>query len=192
MNYYEILNLDRNCNIDDIKKSYKRLAMKWHPDRNPDNKSISEEKFKKISEAYNILSNPNLKKKYDNQDVLSPDMFNDINDPFDLFNSFFNNNNDFFESGFNNSFFKNNLQNHINMNHFFETSPKTAFSNFSSKKESTQIINGKSIKETIIENNNEKIQIQETNGKITKKIITKGDKTDIYYYDENGKFIKDN
>ena len=54
-NYYEVLGVDRGASQDDIKKAYRRLAMKYHPDRNPGDKT-AEEKFKQIGEAYAILS----------------------------------------------------------------------------------------------------------------------------------------
>ncbi len=53
--YYKILGVEKNSTEDDIKKAYRKLAMKFHPDRNPNNKQ-AEEKFKKISEAYAVLS----------------------------------------------------------------------------------------------------------------------------------------
>jgi DnaJ-class molecular chaperone len=64
-NYYEILEVDKNSTIDDIKKNYKKLAFKWHPDKNQDNKAEAEKKFKDISKAYQILSDPNKRKIYD-------------------------------------------------------------------------------------------------------------------------------
>ncbi len=63
--YYEILGLDKNASDDDIKKAYRHLAKKWHPDANPDNKKEAEEKFKEIGEAYSVLSDPQKKKNYD-------------------------------------------------------------------------------------------------------------------------------
>lgn len=62
--YYNMLGLDKKATTEDIKKAYRKLAMKWHPDRNPNNKS-AEEKFKKISEAYAVLSDPKKKEEYD-------------------------------------------------------------------------------------------------------------------------------
>lgn len=64
MDYYEILGVSKNSTKDQIKKSYRKLALKYHPDRNKDNKE-AEEKFKKISEAYAVLSNDKKRQQYD-------------------------------------------------------------------------------------------------------------------------------
>ncbi|KAL3577723.1 hypothetical protein D5086_019227 [Populus alba] len=65
VDYYNILKLNRNATEEDMKKAYKRLAMKWHPDKNPVNKKEAEAKFKLISEAYDVLSDPNKRQIYD-------------------------------------------------------------------------------------------------------------------------------
>ncbi len=62
--YYEVLGLSKGASDDEIKRSFRKLAMKYHPDRNPDNKE-AEEKFKEINEAYSVLSDPDKKSKYD-------------------------------------------------------------------------------------------------------------------------------
>ncbi|MEA4832867.1 Chaperone protein DnaJ [bioreactor metagenome] len=62
--YYEVLELQKGASDEDIKKNYRRLAKKYHPDMNPDDKE-AEAKFKEINEAYSILSNPDTKSKYD-------------------------------------------------------------------------------------------------------------------------------
>lgn len=63
--YYKVLGLDKGASLDDIKKAYRKLALKYHPDRNPTDKKRSEEKFKEISEAYAVLSDPEKRKQYD-------------------------------------------------------------------------------------------------------------------------------
>jgi molecular chaperone DnaJ len=62
--YYEVLGVNKDATDDDLKKSYRRLAMKWHPDRNPDNPK-AEENFKEAKEAYEVLCEPQKRQAYD-------------------------------------------------------------------------------------------------------------------------------
>lgn len=62
--YYGVLGVDRNANADEIKKAYRKAAIKYHPDKNPGNKE-AEEKFKEAAEAYDVLSNPDKRARYD-------------------------------------------------------------------------------------------------------------------------------
>lgn len=95
--YYTLLGLkkDDNPNLDQIKKAYKRSALKWHPDRNINNKLETEEKFKEINQAYEILSDPKKKKQYDLYGENIPRQgfqFNNMSgftDPFEMFNHVF-------------------------------------------------------------------------------------------------------
>lgn len=65
VNYYNILKVSRNVTEEDLKKSYKKMAMKWHPDKNAVNKKEAEAKFKQILEAYDVLSDPKKRQIYD-------------------------------------------------------------------------------------------------------------------------------
>jgi curved DNA-binding protein len=62
--YYQMLGVDRNASEDDIKRAYRKLALKYHPDHHPDD-SESEERFKEIGEAYAVLGDPEKRKEYD-------------------------------------------------------------------------------------------------------------------------------
>jgi len=85
MNYYEILNLKPNSTKNEIKKAYHKLAIKYHPDKS--NNSENEELFKKISEAYSVLSDENKKRQYDSTGITDIDMTN----PLEMFHNIFNN-----------------------------------------------------------------------------------------------------
>ncbi|HJS68453.1 MAG TPA: DnaJ domain-containing protein, partial [Nitrososphaera sp.] len=69
--YYEILGLQKNAGKDDIKNSYRKLALQYHPDRNKD--AGAEEKFKEISEAYAVLSDDDKRKRYDTYGHVGPE-----------------------------------------------------------------------------------------------------------------------
>jgi len=93
--YYEILGVSKSASQDEIKKAYRKLAVKYHPDKNPDNKE-AEDKFKELSQAYEALSDPAKRKRYDQ---FGPDAFSGagarsgaggFHDPFDIFNQVFN------------------------------------------------------------------------------------------------------
>lgn len=62
--YYTILGVTQECSEEDIRRSYRRLAMQYHPDRNPDD-TAAEEKFKEVAEAYGVLTDPDKRRQYD-------------------------------------------------------------------------------------------------------------------------------
>ena len=78
-NYYNILDVPRTATDDDIKKAYRKLAMQFHPDKNPGREKWANEKFKEINEAYGVLGNPDKRKQYD--------QFGTTGDASDVFNS---------------------------------------------------------------------------------------------------------
>jgi chaperone protein DnaJ len=94
--YYRLLGVDKSVNEKDLKKAYKKLAMKYHPDRNKDNKEEAEAKFKEISKAYEALSNPEKRRLYDQfgEDGLQGQMPSNFN-PHDIFNDIFGGNSPF-------------------------------------------------------------------------------------------------
>ena len=63
--YYDVLGVGRNASPDELKSAYRKLAVKYHPDKNPNDK-IAEDKFKEASEAYGVLSDKSKKENYDN------------------------------------------------------------------------------------------------------------------------------
>jgi molecular chaperone DnaJ len=63
--YYEVLSISRTAAVDEIKSAYRKAALKWHPDRNPENKTEAETKFRECTEAYSVLSDPQKRHVYD-------------------------------------------------------------------------------------------------------------------------------
>src|SRR5260370_6391382 len=63
--YYELLGVSRTASVEEIKAAYRKAALKWHPDRNPENKAEAETKFRESTEAYSVLSDPQKRQIYD-------------------------------------------------------------------------------------------------------------------------------
>ena len=109
--YYEILGVSKTASDDELKKAFRKKAKQWHPDANPDNKKEAEAKFKEITEAYEVLSNPQKRQMYDQFGTADPQQagfgaggpfgggngyysysssdFGDFGDLGDIFSSFF-------------------------------------------------------------------------------------------------------
>src|SRR3990172_4079012 len=101
--YYQVLGVDRKAPKDEIKKMYRKLALQFHPDRNPGNKE-AEEKFKEAAEAYEVLGDDTKRARYDqfgHEGIRGTDFrpFTDVNDIFSTFS-------DIFGTGFGGSIFE--------------------------------------------------------------------------------------
>src|SRR3954469_11514071 len=95
--YYEVLSVERTVTVEEIKKSYRKLAVKYHPDKNPGDKA-AEEQFKELSEAYEALSDPQKRAAYDQYGHAAFDRRagggfarggGGFHDPFDIFREVF-------------------------------------------------------------------------------------------------------
>jgi len=185
--YYEILGVKKDATEAEIRKAYRKLALKWHPDKNPDNKKEAEEKFKKINEAYSVLSDKNKRNQYDHGGIHfdfggfnADDIFKDFFGGKDPFSDFFkfDDDDDLFGGGF-----KFGADFGGNFGGEFQAS-FSSFTSSGSKKSFTKTVNGKTIHRT-----------EETTIKDGKKqvIVTEKDhtgKVKKYIQDEDGKILK--
>ena len=80
--FYEVLGVNKNATEDELKKAYRKLAKKYHPDANPDNKKEAEAKFKEVNEAYETLSDPQKRRMYDQFGTADPSGFGGAGGPF--------------------------------------------------------------------------------------------------------------
>ncbi|KAJ7405640.1 DnaJ subfamily B member 2 [Pitangus sulphuratus] len=163
VDYYEALGVSRNATAEDIKKAYRKAALKWHPDKNPDNKEYAEQRFKEIAEAYEVLSDKQKRDVYDRygKDGLmgagaggsranagAPEFTFTFRSAHDVFREFFGGRDpfaeffDFFASSF--------------------SSGADAGLGFRSVSTSTTFVNGKRITtKRIIENGRERVEVEE-------------------------------
>lgn len=108
--YYKTLGIEKSASTKDIKRAYRKLALKWHPDKNKDNQEVATKKFNEIAEAYEVLSDEKKRKDYDSGGANNPfgfdsgrsatDIFADFfngEDPFEAMKNIFNGDNAFFE-----------------------------------------------------------------------------------------------
>ncbi|KAM9304963.1 dnaJ homolog subfamily B member 2 [Gastrophryne carolinensis] len=186
--YYEILGVPRNASQDDIKRAYRKLALKWHPDKNPDNKEMAEKKFKDIAEAYEVLSDAEKRETYDRYGRAGfsgseprPDSSSRFHgfsytfrSPDEVFREFFGGR-DPFSDLFGDDFFSEMRPTHSSP-FFSDSFPGAVFSSFSSFESdgfsaagnvssvstSTKIINGKRITtKRIVKNGEERVEVEE-------------------------------
>ncbi|XP_068604493.1 dnaJ homolog subfamily B member 6a [Brachionichthys hirsutus] len=134
--YYQVLAVQRDASAEDIKKAYRKLALRWHPDKNPESKEEAEKKFKELSEAYEVLSDVNKRTLYDRygkegltgnnagRHFNNGDRFHEpftFRNPDDVFREFFNGRDpfaDFFGDPFSyNPFFNGGRRHHNRANH---------------------------------------------------------------------------
>jgi DnaJ family protein B protein 6 len=157
VNYYEVLGVTEQASDEEIRKAYRKLAVKWHPDKNKENHQEAEEKFKGISEAYSVLSDIEKKREYDSfrkyggsQDFT---FSGSSRDPYDIFSKFFggrspfdDEDDDFFGGS---SIFKNFKKGFGGFDDFnnFGTSGFSEFSSFNSSSGGTGGVS-KSVKKT--------------------------------------------
>ncbi|BFZ02028.1 hypothetical protein BsWGS_05067 [Bradybaena similaris] len=189
--YYEVLGIDKTSTEQEIKKAYRRLALKWHPDKNPDSKEEAKIKFQEISEAYDILSDKKKREVYDlygKEGVLSgghkgdeefnfnPSAFGGFHfhfrTPEEIFRDFFGTDDPFanffggFSHGnsFGSSFFSQDPIASSGIAHFSSTTfgGPTVGGNFRSTSTSTKIVNGKRIvTKKVVENGQETVIVEE-------------------------------
>ncbi|XP_013399019.1 dnaJ homolog subfamily B member 6 isoform X9 [Lingula anatina] len=193
LDYYDVLEVSRSAPDAEIKKAYKKMALRWHPDKNPDRKEEAEKKFKEISEAYEVLSDA---KKRDLYDRYGKDGLNDADidfggydtgfhftfrDPEEVFREFFGGRDPFedFFGGFPSFGFMGG-----DMDPFagfggsnFTTFSGSAFSgprqggNFRSTSTSTRFVNGKKVvTKKVVENGVETVTVEE-DGKVKSKTV---------------------
>ena len=191
---YGILGVSKTATQKEIKKAYKRQAMKWHPDKNPNNVDEATQKFQEIGEAYEILSDENSRANYDRfgYDGLKNSFRNSnfkFHDPFSMFESFFDDDSFFANFGHDkdSKTGRKRSHGHSMFDEFFKfgdvggggNTQTFSFSSgfggggasFSSMSESTMFVNGKKIRKVSKTQNGKKIEETYENDELVEKII---------------------
>uniref|UniRef100_A0A3P8T7P2 DnaJ heat shock protein family (Hsp40) member B2 n=1 Tax=Amphiprion percula TaxID=161767 RepID=A0A3P8T7P2_AMPPE len=196
VDYYNVLGVPKTASQDDIKKAYRKLALKWHPDKNPDNKEEAERKFKELAEAYEVLSDKSKRDEYDrygsdrmrHTGSSSSDFSSDFpgftftfRSPDEVFREFFGGQ-DPFASFFGNLFFSFIICfSAVDFTSFSSSfggldgmdSMGGGMSNFKSVSTSTRIVNGKrTTTKKIKENGQERVEIEEDG--VLKRVVING------------------
>ena len=194
--YYEVLGVSKDATEKDIKKAQRKLAFKYHPDKNPDNKKEAEEKFKEVNEAYSVLSDPDKRRQYDMGGFDFEGFgFGEGFDPMEIFRTFMGKHgkkkgNDPFGFGFDDDFFDDDFGNFGDFGNF----EKMEFNSFGgmgqgqgkSVRTTTQIINGKKVTKTetttIDSKGNKKTVVREEtgDGKVTEYLLGENGKKEPY------------
>ena len=185
--YYKILGVKKDATEGEIRKAYRKLALKWHPDKNPNNREEAEEKFKKINEAYSVLSDKKKRNQYDHGGMdfdfggfNADDIFKDFFGGKDPFSEFFKFDDDDFGGGFK---FGGDFEGFGDFGGSFQAS-FSSFSSSGSKRSFTKTVNGKTVhrtEETIIKDGKKQVTVTERDhtGKVKK-----------YIQDEQGNILK--
>uniref|UniRef100_A0A3P9ITF2 DnaJ heat shock protein family (Hsp40) member B2 n=1 Tax=Oryzias latipes TaxID=8090 RepID=A0A3P9ITF2_ORYLA len=188
VDYYKILGVPKTASQDDIKKAYRKLALKWHPDKNPDNKEEAEKKFKELAEAYEVLSDKSKRDAYDrygsegmrHADSSSADFSSGFpgftftfRNPDEVFREFFGGQDPFDSFFVQFTSFSSSFGGMDGMDRM-----GGGMGNFRSVSTSTRIVNGKrTTTKKIKENGQERIEIEEDG--MLKKVLINGVEDDL-------------
>ncbi|CAO2605820.1 DnaJ homolog subfamily B member 8 [Lemmus lemmus] len=176
-NYYEVLGVKSSASPEDIKKAYRKLALRWHPDKNPNNKEEAEKKFKQVSEAYEVLSDSKKRSVYDRAGCPFGAGY-PFRNPEDIFREFFGGLDpfsfDFWDTPFSDRGRSHGFRGAFSSGFdalgrgggsrttFSSTSIGGSSSGFKSVMSSTEMVNGRKVTtKRIIENGQERVEVEE-------------------------------
>nr|BAG62743.1 unnamed protein product [Homo sapiens] len=161
VDYYEVLGVQRHASPEDIKKAYRKLALKWHPDKNPENKEEAERKFKQVAEAYEVLSDAKKRDFFGNRRGPRGSRSRGTGSFFSAFSGFPSFGSGF--SSFDTGFTSFGSLGHGGLTSFSSTSfGGSGMGNFKSISTSTKMVNGRKITtKRIVENGQERVEVEE-------------------------------